>query len=62
MEDVKTKYPGKEVYGVFVAKGFDFERQRQTYGDYLFFQVNSLVYLLYKRIRLGKDFTHVDNE
>lgn len=53
VRDAKLKYKDKDVYGIFIAKGFEVP---QT-GDLFYVPASSLVYLLYKKIRLGKKFT-----
>ena len=50
--DARSKYKNKEVYEVFVAKSFGGAQE-----SYLFFPVSALVYLLYKKISLGRAFT-----
>lgn len=52
IEDAKNKYKNKEVYGIFVAKSFG-----SSQPSHLFFSVGSLVYLLHKKMVLGRTFT-----
>lgn len=51
-DNAKLVHKNKDVYGVFIAKNFG---EKQT-GDFLFFPVSVLVYLLYKKIALGHNF------
>jgi len=52
VEDAKLMYKDREVHGIFIAKSFG----RIQRSDFLLFPVNALVYLLYKRIKLGRRF------
>ncbi|MGC9111403.1 MAG: hypothetical protein ACP5JB_06055, partial [candidate division WOR-3 bacterium] len=51
VDNAKRRYPKKEIYGIFIVKSFEEERT----GDF-FFPISTLVYLLYKKMILGKEF------
>jgi len=53
VQDAKLKHKDKIVYGMFIAKSFD---AMQT-GDLFYVPVSSLVYLLYKKLMLGRRFS-----
>jgi len=53
VRDAKLKYKNKNVYGAFIARNFE-DLQK---GDLFYFPVSSLVYLLYKKIMLGRKFS-----
>jgi len=52
IENAKLKYVDKNIYGVFIAKSFA-DTQK---GDTFYFPISSLVYLLYKKMVLGRKF------
>jgi len=53
VRDAKLKYKDKSVYGTFIARNFGDSQK----GDLFYFPVSSLVYLLYKKIILGRKFS-----
>ena len=53
LQDEKKVRKEKNVYSAFIAKSF----RQPSKGDLFYFTVNSLIYLLYKKLLLGPKFT-----